>query len=110
MATIAERKAPPSAGTEGAFARYFELAKYNVTVGSEVMAGFTTFLVMAYIAFVNPGILTSVADRSGFTLDFAATVTATCWVASVLCILMGAWAKRPFAMAPGMGLNAVVTY
>ena len=89
---------------------YFELARYNVTVSSEVLAGLTTFLVMAYIAFVNPSILTSVADRSGFKLDFGATVTATCWVASFLCILMGVFARRPFALAPGMGLNAVVTY
>ncbi len=118
MATTAEPQSAPGAETEteieprpeNAFIRYFELAKYNVTVGSEIMAGVTTFLVMAYIAFVNPGILSSVADRSGFKLDFAATVTATCWVSSLLCILMGAFARRPFAMAPGMGLNAVVTY
>jgi AGZA family xanthine/uracil permease-like MFS transporter len=116
MATTAEPQSAPGAETEieprpeNAFVRYFELAKYNVTVGSEIMAGVTTFLVMAYIAFVNPGILSSVADRSGFKLDFAATVTATCWVSSFLCILMGAFARRPFAMAPGMGLNAVVTY
>lgn len=95
---------------ETGLARYFEMARYNVTFGSEVMAGFTTFLVMAYIAFVNPGILSSVPDRTGFKLDFAATVTSTCWVASFLCILMGAFARRPFAMAPGMGLNAVVAY
>ena len=110
MATTAETQSAPGAETENALLRYFELAKYKVTVGSEIMAGVTTFLVMAYIAFVNPGILSSVADRSGFKLDFAATVTATCWVASFLCILMGAFARRPFAMAPGMGLNAVVTY
>ncbi len=108
MATRAETTGVRT--TESGIARYFELARYNVTFGSEVMAGFTTFLVMAYIAFVNPGILTSVADRTGFRLDFPATVTATCWVASFLCILMGAFARRPFAMAPGMGLNAVVTY
>ncbi len=118
MATTAEPQSAPGAETEteieprpeSALVRYFELAKYNVTVGSEIMAGVTTFLVMAYIAFVNPGILSSVADRSGFKLDFAATVTATCWISSFLCILMGAFARRPFAMAPGMGLNAVVTY
>ena len=91
-------------------AGYFELARYKVTVGSEVMAGLTTFLVMAYITFVNPNILTSVADHNGLKLDFGATVTATCWVASFLCILMGVFARRPFAMAPGLGLNAVVTY
>ncbi|MDQ6692935.1 MAG: NCS2 family permease [Chloroflexota bacterium] len=109
MAIIAETEGSPR-DTEGGFARYFELARYNVSIGSEVMAGFTTFLVMAYIAFVNPSILSSVPDRTGFKLDFGATVTATCWVASFMCILMGAFARRPFAMAPGMGLNAVVAY
>src|SRR6476646_7267656 len=110
MATTAEPQTGARSGTESPIARYFELARYNVTLGSEILAGLTTFLVMAYIAFVNPGILSSVPDSTGAKLDFAATVTATCWVASFLCILMGAWARRPFAMAPGMGLNAVVTY
>ncbi|HEX8228653.1 MAG TPA: NCS2 family permease [Chloroflexia bacterium] len=104
-----ETSAGPVAEESG-FSRYFELSRYNVTIGSEIMAGVTTFLVMAYIAFVNPGILTAVPDSTGFKLDFAATVTATCWVASFLCILMGVFARRPFAMAPGMGLNAVVTF
>lgn len=107
MATTTSRD--PGSGA-GPLARYFALDRYKVTVGSEMMAGLTTFLVMAYIAFVNPGILTSVPDRTGFRLDFGATVTATCWVAGVLCILMGVFARRPFAMAPGLGLNAVVTY
>src|SRR4051794_8893611 len=112
MATTTESRGTEGGivGTENGLARYFELSRYNVTVGSEVVAGFTTFLVMAYIAFVNPGILSSVPDSTGFKLDFSQTVTATCWVASFLCILMGLFARRPFAMAPGMGLNAVVTY
>jgi AGZA family xanthine/uracil permease-like MFS transporter len=109
-----DQEARPSgqqARPEGnAISRFFELEKYNVTVGSEIMAGLTTFLVMAYIAFVNPGILTTLPDSAGLQLDFGATVTATCWVASILCILMGVYAKRPFAMAPGMGLNAVVMF
>lgn len=109
MATTVE-SSPGATIKESGLARYFDFSRYKVTLASEVMAGVTTFLVMAYIAFVNPGILTSVADRSGFKLDFAATVTATCWVASFLCIVMGVFARRPFAMAPGMGLNAVVTY
>ncbi|MEA2573646.1 MAG: adenine/guanine/hypoxanthine permease [Chloroflexia bacterium] len=108
MSTI-ETSAGPVAKESG-IARYFELARYNVTFGSEIMAGATTFLVMAYIAFVNPRILTTVPDSTGFKLDFNATVTATCWVASLLCLLMGVFARRPFAMAPGMGLNAVVTF
>src|SRR3954454_10948960 len=109
MSTIDTRTVDRPSGARS-LAAYFELDRYNVTLAGEVMAGATTFLVMAYIAFVNPSILTGVADRTGFKLDFGSTVTATCWVASFLCILMGAFARRPFAMAPGMGLNAVVTY
>src|SRR5437588_8170182 len=93
---------------ESGLARYFGLAKYNVTFGSEVMAGITTFLVMAYIAFVNPIILTTLPDSAGFKLDFNKTVTATCWVACIMCLAMGLYARRPFAMASGLGLNAFV--
>ena len=95
---------------ETGIARYFHFRERGTSLGTEVRAGITTFLVMAYIAFVNPGILTTLPDSAGLQLDFGATVTATCWVASILCILMGVYAKRPFAMAPGMGLNAVVMF
>ena len=62
MATEVEARPEPRA--RGGLADYFDLARHNVTVGSEAMAGLTTFLVMAYIAFVNPIILTSVADNA----------------------------------------------
>jgi AGZA family xanthine/uracil permease-like MFS transporter len=110
MAATADAERGTVAGSDNPIARYFELARYNVTIGSEIMAGLTTFLVMAYIAFVNPGILTTLPDSAGLQLEFPRVVTGTCWVASILCILMGIYAKRPFAMAPGMGLNAVVTF
>jgi AGZA family xanthine/uracil permease-like MFS transporter len=106
----AEVSAEPGAAAPETRADFFELNRHKVTVWSEVLAGVSTFLTMSYIAFVNPGILTSVADRNNLTLDFGATVTATCWVASLMCILMGIIARRPFCMAPGMGLNAVVTF
>jgi AGZA family xanthine/uracil permease-like MFS transporter len=109
MAVTQETGRVTSANDNG-IARYFGLAKYNVTIGSEVMAGVTTFLVMSYIAFVNPNILTSVTDSAGLKLDFEKTVTATCWVAAFLCLLMGVYARRPFAMAPGLGLNAFVAF
>ncbi len=99
-----------TSGSDNGIARYFEFAKHNVTMGSEVMAGVTTFLVMSYIAFVNPNILTTLPDSQGFKLDFNRTVTATCWVAAFLCILMGVYARRPFAMASGLGLNAFVMF
>ena len=110
MATTADAERDKAAGSNNPIARYFEFDKYNVTFGSEIMAGLTTFLVMAYIAFVNPGILTTAPDSAGLQLEFGRVVTGTCWVASILCILMGLYAKRPFAMAPGLGLNAVVMF
>jgi AGZA family xanthine/uracil permease-like MFS transporter len=97
-------------GNDSGIARYFGLSKYNVTIGSEVMAGVTTFLVMSYIAFVNPTILGTAPDSAGMKLEFGRTVTATCWVAAFLCILMGVYARRPFAMASGLGLNAFVMF
>jgi AGZA family xanthine/uracil permease-like MFS transporter len=110
MAATADAERENAASGGNAITRYFELEKYNVTFGSEIMAGLTTFLVMAYIAFVNPGILTTAPDSAGLQLEFGRVVTGTCWVASILCILMGLYARRPFAMAPGMGLNAVVMF
>lgn len=79
---------------------------------TEVRAGATTFMVMAYITFVNPAILgyAGVAGLEGRGLPFAATLTVTCLTAGVLSIAMGLVTRYPFAMAPGMGLNAVVAF
>ncbi|MGA7730556.1 MAG: NCS2 family permease [Chloroflexia bacterium] len=110
MAARADAERGNVADSDNPIARYFEFSRYNVTLGSEIMAGLTTFLVMAYIAFVNPGILTTLPDSAGLQLEFNRVVTGTCWVASILCILMGVYARRPFAMAPGLGLNAVVMF
>ena len=79
---------------------------------TEVRAGATTFMVMAYIIFVNPAILgyTGVPGLEGRGLPFAATLTVTCLTAGLLSIAMGLVTRYPFAMAPGMGLNAVVAF
>jgi AGZA family xanthine/uracil permease-like MFS transporter len=79
---------------------------------TEIRAGATTFMVMAYIIFVNPAILgyAGVAGLEGRGLPFAATLTVTCLTAGVLSIAMGLVTRYPFAMAPGMGLNAVVAF
>lgn len=82
----------------------FKLTKHNTTVRRETVAGFTTFLTMAYIIFVNPSIL---AD-AGMAKDALITVTAL--TACFGTLLMGLWINMPFAMAPGMGLNAFFTY
>src|SRR5438132_2116702 len=84
----------------------------RTTTATEVRAGATTFMVMAYIIFVNPVILGfgGVPGLEGKGLPFAPTLTVTCLTAGVLSIAMGVFAKYPFALAPGMGLNAVVAF
>src|SRR5262245_33674822 len=81
-------------------------------VRTEIRAGLTTFMVMAYIIFVNPIILgfAAVPGLEGKGLPFAATLTMTCLTAGLLTIAMGLGANYPFAMAPGMGLNAFVAF
>lgn len=90
----------------------FGVKKNGSTVGTEVVAGLTTFMVMAYIIFVNPAILSfaGIKDFQGMGPGFAPTLAATCLVAGVMCLLMGLVANYPFAMASGMGLNAVVAF
>jgi AGZA family xanthine/uracil permease-like MFS transporter len=88
----------------------FRLSERGSTVRTEVVAGVTTFMTMAYILFVNPAILGTVADRTGTKLAFPQVLTVTALVAGVLTLLMGLVANYPFAIAPGLGLNAVVTF
>lgn len=83
---------------------YFKLAENGTTVRTEVLAGFTTFLTMAYITFVNPAILSETG------MDFGAVFVATCVAAAIGTLIMGLYANYPIALAPGMGLNAYFTY
>jgi AGZA family xanthine/uracil permease-like MFS transporter len=83
---------------------FFKIQERGSTVSREVVGGLTTFLAMAYIIAVNPGIL---ADAG---VPFQAALTATCLGAAALTIAMGVAANRPIALAPGMGINAVVAY
>lgn len=85
-------------------ARTFKLEEHQTDVRTEVLAGLTTFLTMAYIVFVNPNIL---AD-AGMPHD--AVFVATCIAAAIGTIIMGMYANYPIAMAPGMGLNAYFAY
>jgi adenine/guanine/hypoxanthine permease len=78
-------------------------------VRTEIIAGFTTFMTMAYILFLNPAIL-SIPDRNGTTLPSAAVLTVTALAAGLMTIAMGAYANYPFAIAAGLGLNAVVAF
>ena len=84
--------------------RYFEFAVLGANWRTEMLAGVTTFVTMAYIIFVNPAILA----KTG--MPIAAVTAATCLCAGLASILMGAVARYPIAMAPGMGLNAYFTY
>ena len=90
--------------------RRFGLSGRRTTLGTEFRAGVATFVVMAYIILVNPSILSSVTDSAGGRLEFSSVLTLPCLTSAALCILMGLVANVPLAMAPGMGLNAVVAY
>ena len=96
----------------GTVERYFRFGERSTHLGTEIRAGLTTFMVMAYIIFVNPIVLgyVGVAGLDGKGLPFAATLTATCLTAGLLSILMGVATNYPLALAPGMGLNAVVAF
>ncbi|KNC08388.1 NCS2 family permease [Pantoea sp. BIGb0393] len=84
--------------------KLFKLKAHNTTVRTEIIAGLTTFLAMAYILFVNPSILGATG------MDKGAVFVATCLAAAIGCVLMGLIANYPIALAPGMGLNAFFTY
>ncbi|RMC38052.1 NCS2 family permease [Paracoccus alkanivorans] len=84
--------------------RYFKLAEHGSSIRTEVIAGVTTFLTMAYIIFVNPDILSSTG------MDRDAVFVATCLAAALGSAIMGLWANWPIGMAPGMGLNAFFAF
>jgi adenine/guanine/hypoxanthine permease len=92
--------------------RWFELSRHRTTVGGELRGGLTTFMVMAYIIFVNPAILSfaGVPPLAGQGPSFAATQATTCLVAGALTIAMGLATNYPLAIASGMGINAVVAF
>lgn len=86
------------------FLAYFEVKQLNTTVRREILAGFTTFISMAYILFVNPSVL----GASG--MDKGAVFTATALASALGCILMGVLARYPIATAPALGINAFFAY
>ena len=92
---------PPGGGR---LERFFGLAERGTSAQTEILAGFTTFLTMAYIVLVNPAIL----GQAG--MPIAAVAAATCFAAAFGSILMGLVANTPLALAPGMGLNAYFSF
>lgn len=86
------------------FEKLFKLKKNNTTIKTEIIAGITTFMTMAYILAVNPNILGAAG------MDKSAILLATAFASFIGCALMAGFANYPFALAPGMGLNAYFTY
>lgn len=84
--------------------KIFKLKANNTTIAKEFLAGFTTFVTMAYIIFVNPQMMAA----SG--MDLGASFVGTCIAASIACFAMGLYSNWPVGLAPGMGLNAFFTY
>jgi AGZA family xanthine/uracil permease-like MFS transporter len=97
---MTDTKQPPVTGLDS----FFKLTERGTSVGTEVRAGITTFLVMAYIVFVNPSILSAAG------LDGPAVAAGTALVAGLLTILMGVVANYPIAMAAGLGINGAVAF
>ena len=103
--------------------KFFKLKENNTTIKTEIIAGFTTFITMAYIIFVNPDVLkmagmnvaNALGDKAAAFTAFndpivGAVLVATCLSAALGTLLMGLLANYPFAQAPGMGLNAFFTF
>lgn len=88
----------------GILENYFKISERGSSVKQEIIGGITTFLAMSYIIFVNPAIL---GDAG---MDRGALITVTCLASALATLLSGVWANAPFALAPGMGLNAFFTY
>ena len=82
----------------------FRLNVNGTNIKREILAGFTTFITMSYIIFVNPQIMSTTG------MDFGAVFVGTCLAASIACFIMGFVANWPVGLAPGMGLNAFFTY
>ena len=86
------------------FENYFKLKQNGTNPRTEIIAGITTFLTMAYILAVNPNILSVTG------MDKEALFTTTALASIIATLLMAFWAKLPFALAPGMGLNAFFAF
>lgn len=104
MENVQQQGSVREPANEGLLERIFKIKYHNSSVKTELIAGLTTFVTMAYIIFVNPAIM---ADAG---LDHGAAFVATCIGAALGCFLMGLYANWPVGLAPGMGLNAFFTY
>ena len=101
------RSSGPKVRPRNGLDRYFSISARRSTVTREVRGGLVTFFTMAYIVVLNPIILSG-ADITGATLPFAGVAAVTALVAGLLTIVMGVVGRYPFALAAGLGINAVV--
>ncbi|WP_346621606.1 NCS2 family permease [Blastococcus montanus] len=114
--TIPRRSEGPRVHPRNGLDRYFEISARRSTVSRELRGGVTTFFAMAYIVVLNPIILTSIAgpdgtpgaDVEGTVLPFGSIAAVTALLAGVLTLLMGIVGRYPFALATGLGINAIV--
>lgn len=104
MSTVTNNNNPSSDQPGGFLERFFHLNQLGTNVRTEIVAGITTFVTMAYILFVNPNILSAAG------MPVSATFAATAIAAAFGTLIMGLYANYPIALAPGMGLNAFFTY
>ena len=100
------RGTPPRSGLDA----YFHISERGSSIEREIRGGFATFFTMAYILVLNPLILGGAQDVNGHRLDLAQLATATALVAAVMTLIMGVYGRYPFAIAAGLGLNAVVAF
>ncbi|WP_409329050.1 NCS2 family permease [Trujillonella humicola] len=114
--TIPRRSEGPRIRPRNGLDRYFEISARRSTVARELRGGLTTFFTMAYIVVLNPIILTGIAgpdgvqgaDVEGTVLSFGSIAAVTALLAGTLTILMGVVGRYPFALATGLGINAIV--
>jgi AGZA family xanthine/uracil permease-like MFS transporter len=100
------RGTPPRSGLDA----YFHISERGSTIERELRGGLATFFTMAYIVVLNPLILGGAQDVDGQRLPLGALTTSTCLVAAAMTLLMGVYGRYPFAIAAGLGLNAVVAF
>src|SRR5690349_5043655 len=108
MAAATQAEVPPP--EENALARYFGFAERGTNIATEARAGLTTFLVMAYIIFLNPAILMAGFGDKDPNFTAPALAAGTALIAGLVTIAMGVIGKYPFALAAGLGINAIVAF
>ena len=97
-----------AAAPTGALDRYFKISERGSSIAAELRGGLAAFFAMSYIVVLNPLVIGTGADASERTLGIAPVAAVTALVAGVMTILMGVIAKQPFAMAAGLGVNALL--